>query len=113
MERRKVSSPGLSNDCGLQWRSLARTIVVSAAGIMVLGISDVGAAGEKEPALHTILSPVGSTSVKELYPFLNGGKFDGPVIKENGVRILQDAGGNISGNFPAISDRRMLVIERH
>lgn len=99
-----VSSPCLSNDCGLQWRSLARAIVVSAAGIMVLGISDVGAAGEKEPALHTILSPVGSTSVKELYPFLNGGKFDGPVIKENGVRILQDAGGNISGNFPAISD---------
>jgi hypothetical protein len=40
-------------------------------------------ADAKEPALRTILSSTGSESVKELYPLLNGGKFEGPLINES------------------------------
>ena len=58
-------------------------MAVLAAGMMGLVSLDVAAADAKEPALRTTLSRAGSESVKEPYPLLNGGKFEGPLIKES------------------------------
>ncbi len=59
-------------------------MAVLATGVMGLGGAfDAGAADAKEPALRATLSPAGSESVKEPYPFLNGGKFEDRLIEES------------------------------
>lgn len=65
------------------------TMVAFSISFLLLGVFDVAVAAEKEPLFHTILSSVGSSSAKELYPFLNGGKFDGPSIKESPDPIIR------------------------
>ena len=63
--------------------STAKIIAVFSTMMIGLVSLDVAAADSKEPALRTTLSSAGSDSVKEPYPLLNGGKFEGPLIKES------------------------------
>ncbi len=51
--------------------------------LMTLGALPVAAAGSEAPALPYALTVEGSSAIKEPYPILNGGAFDGPVVKES------------------------------
>ena len=75
----KYPSPVICRWIGLPWCFFSKIMLVSAAAV----ISNVAAAVEKEPALRTSLSLGDSVSPKQLYPFLNGGNFEGPPIHES------------------------------
>ena len=64
-------------------RPILKIKVMFATCMIGLVSLDSAAADVKEPVLRTILSSAGSESVKELYPLLNGGKFEGPLINES------------------------------